>query len=165
MKAARLRARVGPGGGPPPSAKNCTPLRWPRERLFRRGVLSAGLRTGLRGSGLRGSGLRGSPREGRMSQLTIRFLTLALCATAWGVIPVVTPANAATSRSKHFRMHHQKRPGFSDPWSAGRASPVPAPSSQRGSACPGMGRGIDCTTWPPPMDDDPDRKSSSSDGG
>jgi hypothetical protein len=100
-----------------------------------------------------------------MGQLAIRLFTLALCATAWVVIPTVAPANAATSRSKHISKHHQKRAGVSDPWSAGRAPPVPAPYSQRGPACPGMGRGIDCTTWPPPMDDDPDRKSSSSDGG
>jgi hypothetical protein len=100
-----------------------------------------------------------------MSQLAIRLLTLALYATVWVVIPVVAPANAATNRSKHFRTHQQKHHGFSDPWSAGRASPVPAPSSQRGTACPGMGRGIDCMTWPPPMDDDPDRKASGSDGG
>ena len=100
-----------------------------------------------------------------MSQLAIRLLTLALCATAWVVIAMVAPADAATSGSKHIRKHHQKRPGFSDSWSAGQASPVPRPSIQRGAGCPGMGRGIDCATWPPPMDDDPDRKASSSDGG
>ena len=99
-----------------------------------------------------------------MSKFAIRLLTLGIYATALVVVPMVTPAKAATS-SQHIKQHKQKGPGFSDPWSGGRAWPATRPSSQAGGACPGMARGIDCSTWPPPMDEDPDRKASSSDGG
>jgi hypothetical protein len=103
--------------------------------------------------------------EGRMSKLAIRLLTLASYATTLGVFPIVAPTVAETSNGRHIKKHKQKSSGFSDPWSAGRAWPVTRPSSQAGGACPGMARGIDCSTWPPPMDEDPDRKASSSDGG
>src|SRR5579859_4629949 len=102
-----------------------------------------------------------------MSKLAIRLLTLAIYATAPVVVPVVTPAKAETSSSKHIKKHKkiQKRPGFSDHWSAGRAWPISRPSSRGGMVCPGIARSFECGTWPPPMCDDPDRKVSGADGG
>jgi hypothetical protein len=99
-----------------------------------------------------------------MSKFAIRLLTLGISAAALMVVPMVTSAKAATS-STHLKKHKQKGHGFRGSWSAGQAWPVTRPASQAGGVCPGMGRGIDCKTWPPPMDDDPDRKASSSDGG
>jgi hypothetical protein len=96
-----------------------------------------------------------------MSQFAIRLLTLATCATALVMVPMVTPAKAETSSNRHIKKHKiQKRYGFNDPWSAGQAWPVTRPSSQAGAVCPGIARGFECRTWPPPMEDDPDRKVS-----
>jgi hypothetical protein len=120
-------------------------------------------------------------REGRMRKSAIRLLTLAICTTALAVVPVITPAKAATSgkhikaaaSSKHIKRHAQTRHvqrsvgslvhkrraqesfGFSDPRPAGPAVP----------SCPGNGRSFECATWPPPMDEDPDRKTWGTDGG
>lgn len=94
-----------------------------------------------------------------MSKFATRLLTLAIYATALMVVPMVTPAKAETS-SRH---KHKKR--FSDHPSAGQAWPVTRPSSPAGDVCPGIARSFECKIWPPPMDDDPDRKHSSSDGG
>jgi len=88
-----------------------------------------------------------------MSKLAI-LTTLALCATALAVVPMVTPAKAATSQVKHIKKHERAfawSPG--DSWSAGRA----------GGVCPGNARSFDCATWPPPFNEDPDRVSG--DGG
>jgi hypothetical protein len=100
-------------------------------------------------------------------------LTLAICTTALAVVPVTTPAEAATG-SKHINKRHaqtrhvqrsfgnlvqrrraQESFGFSDPRPAGRAVP----------SCPGNGRSFECSTWPPPIDEDPDRKTGGTDGG
>lgn len=101
-----------------------------------------------------------------MSKFAIRLLTLAVCATALVVVPTVTPAKAETSSSKHIKKHKrkiQRSSGFGDPWSAGQAWPVARPPSRAGWACPGSGRSFECRTWPPPMDEDPDRKASGTD--
>ena len=106
-------------------------------------------------------------QEGTMNKFAIRLLTLATFATALAVVPVITPSEAATNgkhAKKHWRMtdgSHRNSYGSSDPWSAGQARP----SSQAGGACPGLARSIDCRVWPPPFDEDPDRKVSGSDGG
>jgi hypothetical protein len=90
-----------------------------------------------------------------MSKFAIRLLTLATCATALVVVPMVTPAKAETS-SRHIKKHKkQMRPGFSDRWSASHFI-----RSQAGEVCPGIARSFECRTWPPPIDDDPDRKVS-----
>jgi len=69
---------------------------------------------------------------------------------------MVTPANSETSSSQHVKKHKMKiyyrSPGFGDPWSAGQARP-------------GLARSFECGTWPPPFEDDPDRKISGTDGG
>ena len=101
-----------------------------------------------------------------MTKFAIRLLTLVLCTTALALVPMVTPAKAGTSSSRHIKKHKRHgSPGFSDPWSAGRAWPATRPSSPAGAVCPGIARSIDCKIWPPPMEDDPDRKISGSDGG
>ena len=95
-----------------------------------------------------------------MSKFVIRLLTLAIYATSLPLIPMITTANAETS-SKHIKKHSkniQSSYGFSDPRSAGQAWPVTGPSSQAGPVCPGIARSIDCRIWPPPFDEDPDRK-------
>jgi hypothetical protein len=100
-----------------------------------------------------------------MSRIAIQLLTLATYATALVVVPVVTPAEAATSSSNHLKKHKsQKSSAFSGPWPGGQAWPVSRPSSRVGGVCPGNARGIDCRVWPPPIEDDPDRKISGSAG-
>jgi hypothetical protein len=102
-----------------------------------------------------------------MSKFAIGLLTLSMCATALVVVPMVTPAKAETSSSKHIKKHRkniQRSPGIRDPWSAGQAWPVTGPSSQAGEVCPGIARSFECKTWPPPFDDDPDRKRSGGGG-
>jgi hypothetical protein len=106
-------------------------------------------------------------QEGTMSIFAIRLLTLAMFATALAVVPVITPAEAATN-SKHAKKHwrmthwsHRNSYGSSDPWSAGQARP----SSQAGGVCPGLARSFDCRTWPPPFDEDSDRKDGDGGGG
>lgn len=98
-----------------------------------------------------------------MSKFAIRLLTLAMCATALAVAPMVTPAKAETGSSKHIKKHRKwiyRSPGFGDPWSAGQVRPVTRPSG-----CPGLARSFECATWPPAFEDDPDRKVSGTDGG
>ena len=94
-----------------------------------------------------------------MSKFAARLLTLGIFATALMVVPMVTPAKAETgSRHKHKK-------SFGDHPPAGQAWPVTRPSSPAGDVCPGIARSFECKIWPPPMDEDPDRKHSSSDGG
>ena len=92
-----------------------------------------------------------------MCKFAIRLLTLATCATALVAVPMVTPAKAETGGSKHIKKHKMKiqsSTGFSEPWSAGQAWPPGSRSSQAGAAC---SRGFECTRWPPPMYEDPQR--------
>ena len=97
-----------------------------------------------------------------MSKFAIRLFTLAIYTTALVVVPMVIPAKAETSSTKHIKKHKRiyRSPGYSDPWSAGQAWPVTRPYSRSGEVCPGMGRSFDCKIWPPPFDEDPDRKVS-----
>jgi hypothetical protein len=96
-----------------------------------------------------------------MSKFAIRLLTLATYATTLVVVPMVTPAEAETSSSRH--MKKLSSPGFSYPRSASQAWAFTGPSNQAAPVCPGMGRSFDCKVWPPPVDKDPDRTIS--DGG
>jgi hypothetical protein len=101
-----------------------------------------------------------------MRPYAIRFLTLTVCTAA--LIPLVTVTEGEAS-SRHVRKHqsisHQRvSPGFRRAWAAGGVRTV-APSYNRGSVCPGIGRSFECSVWPPPIDEDPDRKTSGTDGG
>ena len=73
-----------------------------------------------------------------MGKFAIRLLSLAMYATSLPVIPMITPAQAKTSSTKHTKKQHrtyiQRSPGFSDPRSA--AWTVYGPSSQAGPVCP-----------------------------
>ena len=103
-----------------------------------------------------------------MGKFAIRLLSLAMYATSLPVIPMITPAQAETSSTKHIKKQHrrnfQRSPGFSDPRSADQAWTVTGPSSQAGPVCPGLSRGIDCRIFPPPIDEDPDRKRAGGGG-
>ena len=84
-----------------------------------------------------------------MSQLAIRLLTLALCATAWVVIAMVAPADAATSGSKHIRKHHQKRPVPRERLGTrGGESQGPAREPSHGPSGGGAGMGRKALTEP-----------------
>lgn len=95
-----------------------------------------------------------------MSKLAIRLSALAICATVLVAIPTVTPAEAATSNGhvKKHRKHWQS--GFHNPRFAAEARPLMGPPVQSGTVCPGIGRSFDCKIWPPPYEEDPDRKTS-----
>ena len=93
-----------------------------------------------------------------MTKFAIRLLTLAVYTTALVVVPMVTPAKAATSSSKHTKHKKKIRSGVGDSWSAGQARPVTRPYYGTGEVCPGMGRSFDCKIWPPPFAEDPDRR-------
>jgi hypothetical protein len=90
-------------------------------------------------------------------KFAIRLLSLAICATALVTVPMVTPAMAETSSSKHVKKHKkkvQRSLGVSESWFAGQPRPVGGPSGQAGAAC---SRGFECAKWPPPMYEDPQR--------
>ena len=99
-----------------------------------------------------------------MSKFAIGLLTLAMYAASLAVIAMITPAQAETSSSGHIQKHKKHwRPSVSVPWYVGQAQAFVPPHSQAGPICPGA-RGIDCKVWPPPIDEDPDRKRGSGGG-
>jgi Ni/Co efflux regulator RcnB len=113
-----------------------------------------------------------------MSKLAPKLLMLAICATAFVAVPIATPANTATSSSRHIKKHLKKQqwvqggPRFAEPRPARHAWPnyptyQPPPNYQPWPNGRSFGqqsrtcfRGIDCAQWPPPIDEDPDRKVS-----
>ena len=96
-----------------------------------------------------------------MSKFAIGLLTLAMYAASLPAIATITTAQAATST--HIQKHKKHwRPRLSEP--VGQARAFAPPYSQAGSICPGIARGIDCRVWPPPIDEDPDRKRGASGG-
>jgi hypothetical protein len=87
-----------------------------------------------------------------MRKSATRFLTLAIYAAALVVVPMVPSAKAATIGSdKEKAKKIQTSPSSSDPKSTDRAS----------ATC---FRAIDCATWPPRINDDPDRKAAGAGG-
>ena len=102
-----------------------------------------------------------------MRASAIQLLTLAI-ATAVAV-PLVTATDVEAS-SRKLRTHHQRTNlGWNHSWrrssAAQQVRPV-APSWSGGdNVCPGLARSFDCKIWPPPFEDDPDRKHSGSDAG
>lgn len=87
-----------------------------------------------------------------MSKSAIRLLALTIFATTLAG----APAESRTGHSKHIKKH-----GFR---TVRPAWPGSSPPAQPGSVCPGIARSFDCKIWPPPIDEDPDRKISGSDG-
>ena len=102
-----------------------------------------------------------------MAPTRIQLSIWAMCAAAVAAGPAM--AKRHQSHSHHHGKHvmatwhtqHGVAGGRHDepPWTAAR------PVSGTGEACPGNGRSFECSVWPPPMYEDPDRKGSSSDGG
>jgi len=81
-----------------------------------------------------------------------RFKTLVVCATVLMIVPVVTSAKAETSSNEQGKVKKaQPSPGLNNPRSADRTS----------TTC---FRAIDCATWPPRIDSDPDRKAGGGGG-
>jgi hypothetical protein len=92
--------------------------------------------------------------------------TWAIGATALVIVAGVTPARAATGHGEHVKKHARAfawSPGSGDPRSAGQVAPAARPSGRAGAGCPGLARSFDCATWPPPIEEDADRRSG--DGG
>ena len=83
-----------------------------------------------------------------------RLLRGAVCATAVVVVPLVT---ATRGEARHVNKHHS--------WAAAEARPMARSWSGGGDVCPGSARSFDCRIWPPPFDDDSDRKSGDGGGG
>ena len=102
-----------------------------------------------------------------MRPYAVRLLTLTIYATTAVAVSAVTASEAEAS-SRHVRKHHQQtRLGSNDPlrrsWAAEQAHPTALSWSQGGDICAGAARSFHCKMWPPPIDDDPDRKGT--DGG
>ena len=97
-----------------------------------------------------------------MCNAAIRLLMLGTC-----VMAVAFAATEGEASSQHVRKHHHPMNLVRDSMRNSRAAwdvrPMAPPRA--GTACPGNARAIDCTVWPPPFDEDPDRKVSGSDGG
>jgi len=93
-----------------------------------------------------------------MSKSAIRLSMLAIGATALVALPIVVPAGAASGGKQH--RHHWNTPIHNHRFADQR--PVARPA---GPVCPGLARSFDCKIWPPPFDEDPDRKVSGTDGG
>jgi hypothetical protein len=95
-----------------------------------------------------------------MRKLAIRLLVLTVGVTALLVIPAVTPAEAkTTSRHVHMKKHRWHRAHHDGrAWYGAPAQPSAGYYSQPGPICPAIGKSFDCKIWPPPYEDDPDRK-------
>ena len=94
-----------------------------------------------------------------MNKLAIRLSMLTIGATVLVAVPTVAPTKAE-ARSQHVHVQKHKRyRSFAGPSFVGAAPRVIAPS-YTGEVCPGIGRSFDCKIWPPPYEDDPDRKTS-----
>jgi hypothetical protein len=97
-----------------------------------------------------------------MAKSTTRLLTLSTGAIALVLIPIIAPAKAATNAREEGKT--QENIHFSNHRSSGQARPVTRPSSQAGELCPGGARSFNCKQWPPPINEDPDRKAGSGGG-
>ena len=106
-----------------------------------------------------------SQREGSMRKFAIGLFTLAMYAASLPIIAMIAPAKAATSSSGNIQKHKKYwRPRVGEPWYVGQAQAFVPPYSQAGPICPGNARGIDCRVFPPPIQDDPDRKRAGGGG-
>ena len=97
-----------------------------------------------------------------MRKLALSALVIGAAAA---MDPAITPAQAGTAgghkHHMHMTRHHQHwRHHYGTAWYGTPAAPMVRPTSQSGWVCPGIGRSFDCKVWPPPFEDDPDRKTS-----
>jgi hypothetical protein len=101
----------------------------------------------------------------------MRYLTGWLSTPAVGAMVVISvTVTGAEASSQHVRKHHHgvslvHRSAFRGSWVPGEVRTMAPPPRRAGAVCPGSGRAIDCSVWPPPIDEDPDRRATSSDGG
>lgn len=96
-----------------------------------------------------------------------RVLALAISATV--AVPLLA-ATGVDASSRHIRKHYQRaNPGWSNSlrrsWAAQEIRPVVPAWNTGGDVCPGNARSFECKIWPPPIDQDPDRRVSGSDAG
>ena len=92
-----------------------------------------------------------------MSRLAIRLSII--CVTAVVVVPVLVSGEAEAGHRHHVKKHARHWRHASQPW-FGQQQPYAAPYAGSGPVCPGIGRSFECKIWPPPFEDDPDRKVS-----
>ena len=102
-----------------------------------------------------------------MGKLAIRVLTLASGAAAVAVVAAIAPAAAKDSWHVHHKHHMlMKKHGsyrtypYRGAWVVPPAQPMVRSYGQSDWVCPGIARSFDCKIWPPPFEDDPDRKVS-----
>jgi len=91
-----------------------------------------------------------------MSRLAIRLAII--CAAAVAAVPVLASGKAEAGHRHHIKKHARHWHQASRPWFGGQ--PYAAPYVQSGPVCPAIGRSFECKIWPPPFEDDPDRKVS-----
>ena len=96
-----------------------------------------------------------------MRNSAIRLLTLAFTTTM--VTGAIVAAEASAHHGKYIKKHRTRPPVFSRSPTFDQAWRRPV--NQPVDVCPGSGRSFECKIWPPPMDQDPDRKMSGTDGG
>ncbi len=98
-----------------------------------------------------------------MRKLAIRFSVLIIGATALVAMLAIAPTQAKTA-SQHMHHKHMNRhashwrPHYGRAWYGYPAAPMVR--SYSGDVCPGIGRSFECKIWPPPFEDDPDRKTN-----
>ena len=105
-------------------------------------------------------------RHSLIRSSAIRLSMLSVCAVVLAPLVTATESDASGRHAgkTHHRMGHHQRTGigFND-FAGMRAAPAARPVTV--DVCPGSGRSFDCKQWPPPFDQDPDRKASGADGG
>jgi hypothetical protein len=100
-----------------------------------------------------------------MDKSAIRLFALGIGASALAVVSTVVPAEARTGHGHHIKQHARMSRGLDGLRPAERSWSGASPVHRSGEVCPGIARSFDCKIWPPPIDEDPDRKISGSDGG
>jgi hypothetical protein len=94
-----------------------------------------------------------------MRQLVLSVLVIG--ATALVATPAIAPAQAASRHAHHMKTHQRHwTHHYGRVWYGYPAAPMAGSYHQSGDVCPGIGRSFDCKIWPPPFEDDPDRKTS-----
>jgi hypothetical protein len=100
----------------------------------------------------------------------IQMLAIVISVTALAgsmISPAFSKTHSRTNHGKppgrHRVVHWNDGPGYVRP--AHGSWPATQPQNSPGNVCPEIGRAFDCKIWPPPIDQDPDRKTGSGDSG